>query len=69
MSKTKDYSAARGIVKLMRENGVLCRIASQKDSDELLIFTNFYSNKNEAKEEIKKLKASGIKKADIYESK
>ncbi|PLX03243.1 MAG: hypothetical protein C0595_07745, partial [Marinilabiliales bacterium] len=69
VSKTKDYSAARGIVKLMRENGVLCRIASQKDSDELLIFTNFYSNKNEAKEEIKKLKASGIKKADIYESK
>ncbi len=69
VAKTKDYNAARGIVKLMRENGVMCRIASQNDSDELLIFTNFYSNKNEAKEEIKKLNASGIKKADIYESK
>ncbi|PLX08306.1 MAG: hypothetical protein C0598_12370 [Marinilabiliales bacterium] len=69
VSKTNDYKAAQGIVKLMKENGVLCRIGSQNDSDELLIFTNFYSTKSEAKKEIKQLNASGIKKVEVYEVK
>ncbi len=65
LSRTADFNLASDIVKLMKENGVLCRIGSGQGSDELIVFTNYYSTKDEAKAEVKRLKTTGIKRVYI----
>ncbi|NOY51740.1 MAG: hypothetical protein GXO88_14400, partial [Chlorobi bacterium] len=68
LSKTNDFNVACDIVKLMKENAVFCRIGSGRGSDELIVFTNYYSTKDEAKAEIKRLKASGIKRVEVLKA-
>jgi hypothetical protein len=65
----KDYENAENFVKILRENGLYCNIGLETENNNIFVFTNYYSSREEAKKEIKKLKASGIKEIEIYFSK
>ncbi len=66
LNQASDLEKAKEYVKIYKESGVLSRIGFDDKSDTILIFTNYYSTKKEAKKEIEKLEASGIKKTEIY---
>ena len=64
-----SYGLAIDYIKILKENGVIGTIGIEQGSENIIIFTNYYSSKEEAKEEIRKLKTSGIKEVEIYSPK
>jgi len=69
LAEPTDHKNAVDYVNIIRENGVFSTIGIIPETEKILIFTNYYSSREEANKEIKKLKASGIKKTDVYHSK
>ncbi len=66
LAEAIDRNNAIEYVKILRENGVYCRISIDRVKDKIIVFTNYYDKQDDAKDEIKKLKTSGIKKAEVY---
>ncbi len=64
--RAESQKNADEYVKILKENGLLTHIGIDSETVDVFIFTNYYSTKKEAKDEIEKLKASGIKKTEIY---
>lgn len=63
LAEATNHTNALKYIKIHRENGVFCHFGIETETNKILIFTNYYSTQEEAKNETKKLKASGMKKA------
>lgn len=66
VATTNSQKNANEYVKIFKENGLLTHIGTEIGSDDIYIFTKHYPLKKEAKDEIDKLRASGIKKAELF---